>query len=81
MATKTTAVRFTPTADPCSFLVNGSFTVHWFAGDPCFRGDARAELGWGYYLPHPWPGWVHGFPDRWAAALAGCDALNAGPTP
>lgn len=62
-------LRFTPTKDG-GYDVNGALFVYNFTGEP-----ETTRTGWGYYLPHPWPGWVTGFLTREAAARAGIDAI------
>lgn len=66
-----------PFGDPYAYIVNGSFSIHDFANDPAWEGERVADR-WGYYLPHPWPGWVTGFTSKEGAALAGILAIRQG---
>lgn len=67
--------RFEQTSDPSSFLVNGTFSVHDFEGDPEIPSD-RHHLKWGVYIAGE-SGWLTGYGTREEAALAGWNEIMA----
>lgn len=73
MAVDVPEFRFTVTSDPYSFLVNGTFSVHDFAGDPAFGGK-RADRKWGAYVGGMRV-WLVGFDSKEDAALAGWEYI------